>query len=332
LATAIGATAAPLPNAIDPTDDAHLGRWLTLVATQHGLEVEPVRATYGDVEPLVRGAGPALLRVPAPDPTAEVRFFALLRSGTRQAVVIKPDLTTSRLPVRVISAALCALLEQPHRAMVDALLQDAATPPYQQAAARTLLLTEYLGAAPVNGCWLLRPTPGHNLWSQVRRSGLLRPALTILGGYLLLQAVTIGAWAIIGRSALAGQFVGAWLLGWALLLLTALPLQMAVGRALSQLAVGMGALFKQRLLYGITHLEPEAIRQGGAGQFLGRVLDADAVEQLALTGGFTALLALIQLGVAGAILALGAESVLHALLLLVWSKVALCAGPMPIAP
>ena len=316
----MGLAVGNLPTDINPADDVQMNRWLALIATPLGVETEPVQATYADVDQFLQVAGPALLRVPVADLGAEVRFFALLQSGARQAILIVPDGVRCRVPVAYLRDMLCKVLETPHCAVVEQLLQEAETPAHRRLAARRLLLSEHVGPTPIGGCWLVRPSPSRDLWLQLRRTGVLRPAATILAGYGGLQGLTIAAWALIGSSALSGHFALAWFMGWALLLLSAVPLQIAVTCALSRLAVGMGALFKQRLLYGITQLEPEAIRQAGAGQFLGRVLDADAVEQLALTGGFSSLLALIQIGVAGAILALGAGSWLHALLLILWLK------------
>ena len=105
---------------------------------------------------------------------------------------------------------------------------------------------------------------------------------------------------------------------WALLLLTALPFQWLTNLAQSQLATSLGSFFKQRLLYGALQLQPDAVRHEGAGHFLGRVLASDALEQLALGGGFVALLALLQVGIAGVVLALGIGGGWHAALLGGW--------------
>ncbi|MDH3601203.1 MAG: ABC transporter ATP-binding protein/permease, partial [Candidatus Tectomicrobia bacterium] len=147
--------------------------------------------------------------------------------------------------------------------------------------------------------------------------------LVLLGASVAQLSLTIVAWWIIGQSVLSGRFDWGWSLGWALMLLTAIAFQMLSIAAQSQLGMNAGALFKQRLLYGSLQLELEEIRHLGAGQFLERVMESEAVEQLALGGGFAAVLALIQLVMATAILALGAGGWPHALLLVMWMAVTL---------
>ena len=55
---------------------------------------------------------------------------------------------------------------------------------------------------------------------------------------------------------------------------------------------------------GAFGLEPEEIRREGAGHLLGRVIEAEAVESLALGGGFMALLAALELVIAAGVLAI----------------------------
>ena len=73
-----------------------------------------------------------------------------------------------------------------------------------------------------------------------------------------------------------------------------------------RVAIGAGALLKQRLLFGTLRLEPEEIRSEGSGQLLGRVIESEAVESLALSGGFQALIAAIEICISGAVLVSGA--------------------------
>ncbi len=88
------------------------------------------------------------------------------------------------------------------------------------------------------------------------------------------------------------------------------------------LAIGTGARMKQRLFLGALKLEPDSIRHQGAGQLLGRVLESEAVEALALSGGFLALVALIELAASVVVLSLGAGGALQAGLLGAWLAVA----------
>ena len=89
-----------------------------------------------------------------------------------------------------------------------------------------------------------------------------------------------------------------------------------------RLAFGVGGLLKTRLLAGALRLAPEEMRHQGAGQFLGRVLEAEAVEGLALSGGLLGLLAGIEVVMAACVLGTGAGGWLHVGLLVGWLGVA----------
>ncbi|MCP4689295.1 MAG: ATP-binding cassette domain-containing protein, partial [Desulfobacterales bacterium] len=80
-------------------------------------------------------------------------------------------------------------------------------------------------------------------------------------------------------------------------------------------------LFKRRLLFGAMKLEPEETRRQGAGQFVGRVMESEALDAVALESGFYALFAVMQLVVAAWVLSMGAGGALHALLLPGWMVV-----------
>jgi ATP-binding cassette subfamily B protein len=88
----------------------------------------------------------------------------------------------------------------------------------------------------------------------------------------------------------------------------------------------VGELFKKRLLFGCLQLKPEEIRHQGVGQFLGRIMESEAVELLALGGGFAALIALIQLVTAAAVLVVGTKGWIHPLMLLLWTISTLLIG------
>ena len=122
----------------------------------------------------------------------------------------------------------------------------------------------------------------------------------------------IGAWWLLGRAALQGRLDAAWLAAWALALLTLVPLQLAALWLQGRVAITVGALLKQRLLTGAFGLEPEEIRREGAGHLLGRVIEAEAVESLALGGGFMALLAALELVIAAGVLAIAVAASGHA--------------------
>jgi ATP-binding cassette subfamily B protein len=89
-----------------------------------------------------------------------------------------------------------------------------------------------------------------------------------------------------------------------------------------KLALGAGAALKRHLLEGSLRLQPDEIRDQGVGNLLGRVIESEALESLALSGGLTGLTSIIELAIAAVVLALGAQNIFLALLLVLWTAVA----------
>ena len=83
-----------------------------------------------------------------------------------------------------------------------------------------------------------------------------------------------------------------------------------------RLAIGTGGLLKPRLLAGALRLAPEEMRHHGAGQLVGRALEA--VAALALSGGLLGLVAGMELLIAAAVLHAGAGAAGTPSLLLGW--------------
>ena len=297
-----------------------LGRWIEATAGSLGLEAEPVDVSYAEVERLVRSAGPALLRLPG---AGEPHFLALL-SGRRRAVsILGPDHLLHRLRPDVICRALCHELEQLHIAQVNQLLGAAKVPKRRQARARVAILHERLSPVRLDDGWLLRLPPGASIWRQVRQARLPRHLLVLIGAHTVQYFLVLLSWWLMGRGALEGRLDQGWLLAWALILLTTVPFRLLTIWSQGVLAIGAGGLLKRRLLYGVLRLEPEEVRHQGAGQFFGRVLESQAVESLALGGGFLALVAGVELIMAAVVLSKGAGGTLHVLLFLGWVALAL---------
>jgi ATP-binding cassette subfamily B protein len=319
---------APAPlETLEHADDAMLGRWLDATAGRLGLEIEPVESPYTEVDQLVRGVGPALLRLPGRNggEGRGARFLAILKGGSR-ITVAAPDLSVRRLRPDVVREALCATLEAPLVEPLERLLAEAGVPTHRRARARRAILREQLSQARIGGCWQVRLSPGATMWDHLRHASLLRPLLALFGGEIIQQALRVVTWLIIGWGALRGRFEWAWLLAWALILFSTIPFRLLMLWGQKLVAISVGGLFKQRLLYGTLQLEPEEIRHQGAGQFLGRVMESEAVELLALGGGFMAVMALIELAMAAGILAMGAGGWPHAVLLLGWAASTLLLG------
>lgn len=304
-------------------EDDELDDWLDAVAGRMRLEVEPAEASYAEAERLVRTAGPALIRLPG---GRDRGFLALLGGGRRTASLLGPDRAVHRVRLEAVRTALCGSLESPLASEVDRLLDEAGVPVGRRDRARAAILRQRLSAVRIRGCWLLRLPPGAPFLHQLSHARQPPRLLGLVGAHALQYLLWILSWWMVGRAALAGRLDRGWLTAWALLLLTLVPFQLLVTWLQGAIAVGTGALLKRRLLAGALRLEPEEIRHQGAGQLLGRVMESETLESLALSGGFLGLVAGIELVVAAAILVLGAGGWLQALLLVAWSALALFLG------
>jgi ATP-binding cassette subfamily B protein len=308
----------PQPSSSALGSEEALTRWIEVAAGNIGLETEPVDTFYGDVEKLLRGGGPLILRLPGSIDKNQPSLIALVKGGRRRISILTPDLRKRRVKVDLIRSLLCFPYEESIVGDLDQLLMEAQVPSERLKAARKAILREQLAALRIDGGWMLRLPPKENLWRQFYHAGVYGPLAMVLGLYLIQQLLAIGAWIVIGRGVFQGHYDWGWLMAWIILLFAAIPVSVIVGDAQSELSMRVGVIFKQRLLLGTLNLEPEEIRHQGRGQFLGRVMESEAVEMLALNGGFIALLSVLELILAAIILANGAGGAFHAALLGIW--------------
>ena len=236
--------------------------------------------------------------------------------------ILGPNRVVHWLRPDVVCTALCHELEQPLVARVDQLLGAAKIPKRCQARVRVAIMRERLSPVRLDGGWLVRLPPGASMWRQVRQARLPRyPPRAHWCTYC--RVPLVAALLVAGGSRGARRSIRP---GVAPRLGPALAHHGPVSAARALVARWAchwdGGLLKQRLLYGALRLEPEEVRHQGAGQFLGRVMESEAVESLALSGGFLGLVAGIELIMAAVVLGNGAGGTLHVLLLLGWVALA----------
>ncbi|MEW6379405.1 MAG: ABC transporter ATP-binding protein [bacterium] len=312
-----------------------LEQWIESAVSYLGLEAEPIDITYDMTGRLLQGAAPALIPLPGqpghPGFQEAPRFLALV-PGKRQGrknqplSILGPDHKVHRIALETVQAILCQGLESYLAPEIDRLFAEVMVSRQRHAQARAVILSEHLGPVPVTRCWLLRLSPGAGFWQQMRQARLPRSFCALTGAYTVQYALMVFAWWVIGRGALQGNLDLGWLLAWALLLFTMIPFQMAATWFQGALAINAGGLLKQRLLYGALQLEPEEISHQGAGQLLGRVIESEALESLALNSGFTSIAMIIELIAATVVLGIGTGGRLNILLFLVWVMISLFWG------
>lgn len=309
----VAATAARHPPIADP---AGLDRWLAAAGEQLGVALEPVTATHRDADGALASMNPAMVRL------AEGVLLVLGQHG-RALVCLGSDGVVRRTSRRGVGRALKASHELPHRTRISALLARTPLSAAARERAEAGILAELLTPAEVLHGWLLRLPPGARFTRQVRAAGLVRIGVGLVAAHAAYYLLFLLSWWAIGRAVLQGRLAPGWLWGWALLLLVSIPLTMLSTWCQGKLAVGFGMLLRRRLLAGALELPPEAIHRDGIGRLLGRTMEADSLERLALGGGFVSVLAVLELAFAAPVLVAGAGGWLHAGLLVAW--LALCA-------
>lgn len=306
------------PPALDQATNEVLGQWLELTARSLDLEVEAVETRYSTVENFVWAAGPAILRLPSTTEWPQARFLALLKGGRSGLTLLGPDLNPQRVAPALVVQALCASFEAPLLATIADMLAKVEIPLHRRQRAQKALLHQLLSAERLEGFWLVRLAPGSYLWGHIQHIGLLGYLFRIFSCLGIHQLLDIGAWWVIGKGALQGSFDWSLLWAWVLLLFSGTPVHLWRVWTENLFSTHGGAFFKQRLLYGILKLNPDELRYQGVGQFLSRVMDSEAFEMLALTGGFSSIRGFVETGAAFIILSRGANGNLLAFLFGGW--------------
>jgi ATP-binding cassette subfamily B protein len=300
-----------------------IGDWIEAAADYVGLEAEPVSAPCSELHALICSGWPLLLMVPGGGPPT---FLLIVRGGPRSLTVLAPDNGLARLKPETLVDLLLKPLENPRIREIDDFLRRSGVSARRIARAGSTIWKEHLSQHNVEGCWMLRLPPGASFMRQAGEAGIWRQTATMLSLYLLINLLTVAGWWMVGKGALSGRLETQWLAGWALCLLTMGPLLGVMVWSQGVLSVRLGALVKQRLLWGAMKLDLREMREKGAGQLLGTVIESEAVESLALKGGFFALFAGVELTIALCILILGSGSWAVASLLCVWAMLSIAMG------
>ena len=316
-----GASAGGAPPSSALADRASLARWLDAVARALSVELEPFTPSYRELSVELARGGPKLL---AFIEAGALRLVAFLGQRGGSARLLDRDGAVRVVPAGELCASLRAGLDAGAERRTDLLLDRANVAPGRRASAREALLGEALAARILTAGWTVGLPPSAPFSSQLRAAGIPGRVGAILASQLLIHALTMLGWWLIGRGALEGRLEPGWLAAWALLLLTLVPLRSLSSWWQGSAALETSVLLKRRLLAGALQLEPEETRHQGAGQLLGRVIESEALESLVTAGGLGSALAVVEVLVAGGVLATGPAPLVGVSLLALW--VAVVAG------
>ncbi len=298
--------------------DAAFDRWTGACAEWVGVDAEPVDVAYHEVESLLRRAAPAIIRLPSGG-----GLLAVVRRRGRRLTLLTPLLEKRNLTVEQVASILKRPVEAPVEASTDAWLRDVVADPSKRERVCRAVANEVLETQTITRCFLLRLPPGASFVAQLRADGVLRDAAALIALDAGQYVVGLSAWYTLGSGAFTGSVEHGWLLAWGLLLLTMIPLQVGAVWLQGRILLVFGALLKRRLLAGTLRLDQDALRREGAGQLLGRALDAGALEALVLSGALFALLAFVELAILSLALLAGPGGALQVVALVLWTAVTL---------
>ncbi len=307
----------PSPPAPEPVNRAERNacrRWLEALASSLDLLIERRPVHFAQVLD-IQWQGPLLLQIAL---NGQMRVLALFRSGVT-FTLIPPDRIPRNITARELSESITSFFECDIHPALTAVLDQAGIKSAPRVKIMQSMIAETLGEAPVAALWQIGLPASAGLWSHIRHSGALKSLAVFLSAYGVEFSLWIVSWVLVGKWALAGRLELPWLLGWALLLLTLIPIHMLAMWQQGKLAIACGWVMMRLLLEGSFKLEPEEVRSQGAGQLLGRVLESEAVQSLALSGGLSAIMAGVQLLTTICLFAFGIKSWPLTIALLLWT-------------
>jgi ATP-binding cassette subfamily B protein len=309
--------AVALPATLEPE---HLNGWIADTATRAALQADQAFVALDEIEHLISKSAPALIRLAALD---DAPFLAVVRCRGKFVGALGPDLAIHQVRVTTISAAVRRPFEAPIEGAIDLVLGRMSLAGRSRSRARAAMIADRLKSVRFRGCWLLRLPPGGRLMDEAREAHFPRRLTALVGAHVSQYGMFILSWWLLGRGILSGTVDRGWLLGWLLLLASLIPLRLVATWNQGVAAVSIGAWLRRRLLRGAFMADRQEIRQKGGGQLFGLVMEAAAIDGLALTGGIFSAFALIELIVASIVLWAGAGAV-AAPLLVGWAIVVSC--------
>ncbi len=296
--------------------------WLEAAATRTGVQADQVFVALDELDSLLTHGAPLLVRIACLDGAP---LLAIAGSMRGRVMAMAPDGRVHRLKTSTILAAILAPFETPVEAAVDDVVGRMALPRRRRARARARMISDRLRMTRFRGCWLMRLPPGSPLVLEANESRVPRRVTALVAAYAAQYILFVCSWWLLGRAVLDGTVNRGWLLGWLLLLGSLVPLRLAVTWTQGVLTVSIGAWLRRRLLRGAFSIDRQEIRRKGIGQLFALVVEAAAVDAMALSGGLSAAFAVIELLVASVVLWLGA-SPLPVPALAAWVALTSCAS------
>lgn len=255
-------------------------------AASAGYEVSPVAVRGHELEEAL-GSGPQLVVV-------FMGVLVLESTKGRTAVLIDPGGCRVRVPLHKIADAVRALwaakLGVQSKVIADRVCAGGPTAELMKRDLREVQL------APRNleVGWRIEREMKAPLGELLRRGKHPAKLLQLVAVFAAVQLFLVLSWIILARAALSGWNDSGMMFGWCLCIGTTIALRIAASWREGLLSIELASLLKRRLM-------AQSSRSGGGrgiGQAMGRVLEAEVLEEFSLSGGLVSLLAVIELGFA----------------------------------
>jgi ATP-binding cassette subfamily B protein len=251
-----------------------------------------------------RDVAPAFLQVEDGGDGAPGGLLAVLAWSSAEVRVLAPDGAVAHVPVAAVVALLRARADARVAPGLDRVVASAGLSGARATSVRGALVGAALAGEPVVEGWRVRAASG-SFAASLRAAGLARRlALTALAYGAELSLLVVAWWMVGARATRGGSGTA---LGWLAVLAAFVAARFVASWAAGRLALDGGRLLRARLMDGLLALDAEPLRAEGIGQLLGRVMETEAVESLALGGGLLAVAGLFELATGAVVLALGAR-------------------------
>jgi len=273
--------------------------------------------SYADVAPALSeralATAPAVVRVGA-GAGALLGIVARAAGGVR---VVGRDGAAVVCDAAALASSLRAPAEAAARASMEATVAQAGIAADRRETVVGALLRAALGAERVAEGERLRPAH-RSMWSALRTAGIRGRAALATAGYVGQLALVAGLWWTVGARAVAADATGGSAAVIAAIIAALVGVRLMSSWTAGRLAIDGGRVLRERLLHGLLSLDTESVRAEGIGQMLGRVVETEALESLALGGGLMAAAGAFELVTGAVVLALGVAAIWQLPLLLVW--------------
>lgn len=306
-----------------PPETGNLDSWMAWAGARLGIEAVPVSASVRDLGSFLQHGGPAIVQL---ERNGARGFLALAGQRRNRPLFLCPDGRRIKADTATIEGLLTSHLVDDLRPEVSRVLSAAHVKPSRRNRVGAAMVRERIGGEMVSGLTMLRLSTATDFGKQMRHAGLHLRLAQIVGLFLLLYGAELWGWKLIGGATLSGTLDWGRMAAWGLLTLTMVPWHLMAGWSEAMFSLETGRLVKARLLAGAMALPSDAVKRQGVGTLISKVMESQALEGLALGGGFSVLVGLIELGFAAWVLSLGASPAGHLILLGIFALASVLLG------